>query len=331
MRNATVKDVAKRAGVSAMTVSRVLNGTGHVSDTTREKVRQAAQELQYFGNSVARSLRMNSTHTLGVVLSDSSEMVTSKVLRGIQDEAAEHGYTLITANTDRHAGAEQRAIETLLSKQIDGIILVAPLLYSSGEIQWLKKLSMPFVMLMRSSEDGTVDTVMNDNLHGGYLQVQHLISRGCRRFFFLTIEDSLSARIRMDGARKALLDNGIGQDAVQVVEIKHDLASGYEKTKEYLDRLRGCDALVCGCDTIAIGAMRALHEAGVAIPDEIRVMGYDGIDIGNYLAVPLSTVAQPFYEIGTEGARMLLMRLNDPEQPAVHRVFEGTLEIRSST
>ena len=273
---------------------------------------------------------MNSTRTLGVVLSDSSEMVTSKVLRGIQDEAAAHGYTLITANTDRHVGAEQRAIETLLSKQIDGIILVAPLLYSAEEIQWLKNMSMPFVMLMRSSEDGTVDTVMNDNLLGGYQQVQYLISCGCRRLFFLSIEDSLSAKIRMEGAQKALLDHGIAPGNVTVVQIEHDMASGYEKTKEYLDEICRCDALVCGCDTIAIGAMRALHEAKISIPDQIRVMGYDGIDVGNYLSVPLTTVAQPFYEIGMEGARVLLARLNDPQQPAVHRVFEGRLAIRTS-
>ena len=143
MRVCTVKDVAKKAGVSAMTVSRVLNQTGSVSEATRRKVLDAASELHYYGNSVARSLRVNETKTIGVVLSDSSEMVLSTVLRSIHDVVGLQGYTVITANTDRRKEMERFAIETLMRKHIDGLILVAPLCFDRETTDWLKSLAIP--------------------------------------------------------------------------------------------------------------------------------------------------------------------------------------------
>ena len=193
MRVCTVKDVAKKAGVSAMTVSRVLNHTGSVSEATRQKVLDAASELHYYGNSVARSLRVNETKTIGVVLSDSSEMVLSTVLRSIQDIVGLQGYTVITANTDRRKEMEHFAIETLMQKHIDGLILVAPLCFDRETTDWLKRLGVPFVMLMRSCEDDTVDTVMNDNFRGGYTVGKYLCETGSRRFLFLPLQDSLRA------------------------------------------------------------------------------------------------------------------------------------------
>ncbi len=331
MRACTVKDVAKKAGVSAMTVSRVLNNTGSVTESTREKVMEAARELHYYRNSVARSLRVNETKTIGVMLSDSSVQVLSTVLRSIQDRAGLQGYTVITANTDRRKEHEKKAIETLMSKHIDGLILVAPLSFSKKDIQWLKSLEVPFVLLMRSCEDETVDSVMNDNLHGGYTVGDYLCSVGCHRFYFLPLKDSISSRDRMKGFRKAMESRGVPWEDSSVREVEQDASIGYETGTELLDQVREYDAVVCGCDTVAMGLMRALVDGGVSIPGDVRVIGYDGIEAGKYMTVPLSTIAQPFYQIGSMGAEVLLERIQNPEAPARHIMYEGELVIRRST
>ena len=331
MRACTVKDVAKKAGVSAMTVSRVLNHTGNVSDATREKVMEAAKELHYYRNSVARSLRVNETKTIGVMLSDSSAQVLSTVLRSIQDRAGLQGYTVITANTDRRKEQERHAIETLMSKHIDGLILVAPLSFSKKDIQWLKSLGIPFVLLMRSCDDDTVDSIMNDNLQGGFTVGEYLCRLGCQRYLFLPLKDSFSSRDRLKGFRKAMKQRGIPWENSTVREVEQDANVGYETGMEIIDQVRSYDAVVCGCDTVAMGLMRALADGGIRIPEDVRVIGYDGIEAGKYMTVPLSTIAQPFYQIGSMGAEVLLDRIRDPEAPARKIMYEGELVVRRST
>lgn len=331
MRVCTVKDVAKKAGVSAMTVSRVLNHTGSVSEATRQKVLDAASELHYYGNSVARSLRVNETKTIGVVLSDSSEMVLSTVLRSIQDIVGLQGYTVITANTDRRKEMEHFAIETLMQKHIDGLILVAPLCFDRETTDWLKRLGVPFVMLMRSCEDDTVDTVMNDNFRGGYTVGKYLCETGSRRFLFLPLQDSLSSRVRLEGFYEAMDQQGIAHEDSMVREVNQDPETGYETISELLGSIPRYDAVVCGCDTVAMGVMRALVDGGVRIPEDVRVIGYDGIEFAKYMVVPLSTIAQPFYQIGSTGAQVLLDRIREPEGPARRIMYEGELVIRRST
>jgi len=314
-----------------MTVSRVLNGNGAVSEKTRLKVQEAAWELHYYGNSVARSLRVNETKTIGVVLSDSSEMVLSTVLRSIQDVAGENGYTVITANTDKRQTRERHAVETLLQKHIDGLIMVAPLSFSREDIRWLKGLGIPFVMLMRSCDDKDVDSVMNDNEQGGYMAGKYLCSIGCRRFAFLPLRNSPSSQARLDGFYRAMDSRNIPHGESLVQEVTQDAEVGYETASSMADTLRTYDAVVCGCDTVAMGVMRALADQGIRIPEDILVMGYDGIEVGRYMVTPLTTIAQPFAQIGKEGMEVLLKRIRDPHAPARKIMFEGELLIREST
>ena len=331
MRACTVKDVAKKAGVSAMTVSRVLNQTGNVSEETKEKVMEAARALHYYRNSVARSLRVNETKTIGVMLSDSSFQVLSTILRSIQDRAGMEGYTVITANTDRRKEQERQAIETLMSKHIDGLILVAPLSFSREDIQWLKGLGIPFVLLMRTCEDESVDSVMNNNIQGGYTVGDYLCRIGCRKFLFLPLKDSISSRDRLEGFRSAMQDRKVSWEGCEVREVAQDAKVGYETGRDLLEQAGSYDAIVCGCDTVAMGLMRALADGGVRIPEDVRVIGYDGIEAGNYMTVPLSTIAQPFYQIGSKGAEVLLDRIHNPDGPARHIMYEGELVVRRST
>ena len=331
MKKCTLKDIAKEVGVSAMTVSKVLNNKPGVSDATRQQVQDAARRLNYSQNLIARSLRTDETRTLGVVLSDTSEMVLSKVLRGIQDGASAKNYSTIIANTDHQPEREQQAIQTLLGKRIDGLILVAPTLYTDEQIALLKSSSIPFIFLMRKSDHSDIDTIINDNYLGGYQSVVHLIENRCRSFAFLALKDSQSSQDREKGYLQALADYRVPLESVHFFHISPFIEAAEAAARELLQSGIRFDALVCGCDTVAVGAMNVLLDAGIRIPADVRLIGYDGIDLARYLRVPLTTMEQPLYEIGHKGAEILIDRAHYPQMPVRKLVLKSQLVIRQST
>lgn len=331
MTNVTLKDVAKEAGVSAMSVSKALNNKPGVSAETRQRILDVAQRMHYTQNLVARSLRVDETKTIGVVLSDCSELVTNKILRGIQEVASSQGYSVILSNTDHVAEAERVAVQTLVSKRIDGLILVAPLLYTNENIAWLQGFGVPFVMLMRENSQSTIDTIINDNYLGGYQTMEHLIHEGCKSFAFLLLRNSISSKERLNGYRQAMHDYKISNDSCVFSEVLPFYDEGFTAANSLMEEIRRCDALVCACDTVAIGAMGALLDAGVRIPQDISITGYDGVDFCKYLRVPLTTVAQPLYEIGLHGTEVLLDRIKYPQAPVRKLVLKSELIVRESS
>ena len=327
----TLKDIAQVAGVSAMTVSKALNGKPGVSEDRRREICDIAERMNYAPNLIAKSLRVDETKTIGVVLSDTSEMVISKVLRGIQDGATNHGYSIIIANTDHQPERELQSIRTLLSKQIDGLILVAPTLYTNEHIAFLKSFGIPFIFLMRKNDHSEIDTVINDNYLGGYQSIAHLVSEGCRSFQILSLSNSQSSQEREKGYRQAFSDFKIPASPNQFHAVTPFVEAGYNAAKQLLAQGVRFDALVCGCDTVAIGAMDALLEAGVKIPSSVRLIGYDGIDLARYLRIPLSSMAQPLYAIGLNGIEILLDRIHFPQMPVRKLVLKSELVVRQST
>lgn len=327
----TLKDIAQAAGVSAMTVSKALNGKPGVSEDRRKEICDIAERMNYAPNLIAKSLRVDETKTIGVVLSDTSEMVISKVLRGIQDGATNHGYSIIIANTDHQPERELQSIRTLLSKQIDGLILVAPTLYTNEHIAFLKSFGIPFIFLMRKNDHSEIDTVINDNYLGGYQSIAHLVSEGCRSFQILSLSNSQSSQEREKGYWQAFSDFKIPASPNQFHAVTPFVEAGYDAAKQLLAQGVRFDALVCGCDTVAIGAMDALLEAGVKIPSSVRLIGYDGIDLARYLRIPLSTMAQPLYAIGLNGIEILLDRIHFPQMPVRKLVLKSELVVRQST
>lgn len=327
----TLKDIAEAAGVSAMSVSKALNNKAGVSEQKRKQILDIAKRMNYTPNMVAKSLRIDETKTIGVVLADSSELVTSKVLRGIQDGASNKGYSVIVCNTDNQRDLEERAIQTLMSKQIDGLILVAPFFYSDDKLKALQQYGIPVVMLMRKNDRVDIDTVINDNYLGGYQTVAHLIEEGCRLFQILGMERVEVSTEREHGYEQAFRDYHIPQSAYSIEYVPPFIEAGYKTTKELLFSGAKFDALVCACDMIAIGAMEAVLEQNLRIPEDVRIIGYDGIDFGKYLRVPLSTMAQPLYEIGQSGVEILLNRIQNPQISVRKIVLKCKLLVRTST
>ena len=327
----TLKDIAAEAGVSMMTVSNVLNGRGSVSRDTSQRVTEIARRLNYRPNQVARSLRVEETRTLGVVVSDSSQLVLAKVIRAIESEAAQAGYSVIVANTDERPQRENAAIELLLNTRIDGLLLAAPLNTDDSQIRTLVHFGVPLVLLMRSSRSVPVNSVVNDNERGGYEIVRHLIQTGRHPIRFLSLpQASQSGQRRIAGYRRAFQEAGLnwGEDAV--CHCQPDIAAGYEAMSQWLEAAPCTGAVCCGCDLIAVGAIRAIQDRGLAVPGDLAVSGYDDIDLAEYLCVPLTTMRQPKDELGREGVRMLLEQLRDPGHEPRQIVLPSTLIVRSS-
>lgn len=326
----TLKDVAQKAGVSAMAVSNALNHRGRISTKTYEKIVRVAKELNYTPNQVAKSLRKARSYTIGVVMSDASHHVFAELLRGISHAASLQNYSVLLADTGGDPQTEKRAARLLLSRRIDGLILAAPSLVAKEDVMRLKAFNTPFVFLMRTSEFPGVEYIVNDNVSGCYQSIRHLYETGSRDFSFITI-DSSSGRDRIKGYQQYLSRHQLNFEDFDSEVALPRIDAGYAAMRELLKRGSRGGAVCCGCDTIAIGAMNAIFEAGFSIPGDFRLIGYDDLEMAQYLRVPLSTVRQPFYEIGAEGFRVLINRIEHPDSPYQSVVLQPKLVIRSST
>ncbi|HBP39009.1 MAG TPA: LacI family transcriptional regulator [Clostridiales bacterium] len=330
-RKVTLKDIADAAGVSLMTVSKVLNRKGGISGETSRRVLEIAGRLNYRPNQIARSLRSDETRTLGFVVSDSSQLVFAKIIRAAEEAARQEGYSVIVANTDQKAEREKHAVEVLLNKRIDGLILGAPLHTGEEDIHELVRFGTPLVLLMRTSPAAAVDCVINDNVRGGYEIMNCLLENNCTDLYFLTMPpQTQSTRTRLEGNRLALAEHGRGLAEDHIRYCDPFIEEGYKAMTGLLEQgVRG-GGVCCGCDTIAIGAIRAIQDRRLSVPGDFYVTGYDDIELADYLSVPLTTMRQPKEDLGREGVRLLLDRIRNPGQPGRQIVLPSTLIRRRS-
>ncbi len=330
-RKTTLKDVAEKCGVSLMAVSKILNGKGGASKKTAELIIQTAREMNYTPNLVAKSLRVNATKTLGVIFSDTSQLLFAKLLKGIEDAAAEHGYNIIIANTNQSPERERDSTLVFVNKRIDGLLLAAPINTDDQSILTNLGYGIPLALLMRFTQL-PVDTVISDNYHGSYEIVDYLIRTGSRRIYFLNMPKwSMNGEERRKGYRQALLDNGLAYDEKLIRNLPPQIEDGVSAMRDLLKKGFDGDAIFCGCDMIAVGVMHAATEAGIEVPGQLRIAGYDDVDMLDYLRVPITTMRQRVYEMGREGVRLVLRRINKPDAEPVQTVLPCELIIRKST
>lgn len=327
----TLKDVAKEVGVSAMAVSKALNGKGGVSASTEKKILDAVKRLGYQPNIIAKSLRLSNTKTLGVVVSDSSHSFFASVIKGIEETAAKEGYNIILCNTDQDYEKEKKAVDVLISKRIDGIILAASMLTKESDVEYLKKLGIPFVFVIRRSESDDVDYVINDNVTGAYIMTKHLITPEAEKIYFLNLyKGSPSGKDRLAGYRRALKENNIKYSPKHIRNVKPQIEEGYMAMKKLLADEDDVHTVFCGCDVIAIGAIEAILETGRRVPEDIRVGAYDDIDFAAYLKVPLTTIRQPKYLLGEKATKLLTEKIKTKSMEPKHIILNPELVIRQS-
>lgn len=328
----TLKDVAREVGLSVMAISKALNGKGGVSEASMARILEAVRRLNYTPNSIAKSLRMGGSGSIGVVVSDSSHAVFATVVKGIEETAAARGYSIILCNTDQDREREMRAIEVLRSKRIDGLVLAASKLTRASDLPFLRSTGIPIVFVIRRSETRELDYVVNDNVLGSYLMASHLVERaGAQPRFINLPEDSPSGDDRLVGYRQALEERGLAFDPGMVMRVSPTIDEGRRAMGAIIASGERSGAIFCGCDMIAIGVIEAILERGLGVPGDFLVGAYDDIDFAPYLRVPLTTVRQPKYEIGRAGAELLIERIADPSLPARQLILKPELVLRQSS
>jgi len=326
----TGKDVAQLAGVSVATVSRALNNLPDVSDDTRAKVLWAAEQLGYRPSRVARRLRVQVSQILGLIVSDVANPFFPSVVRGIEDVAHAHGYTLLLCNSDEDPAKESLYADVLLAEKVAGVITV-PTREDSLAYKSLSSHGIPIVVMDRRLRVLDVDTVLVENRKGAYAGVQHLIQLGHRRIGLISGPMEITTgRERHEGCANALSDYGIPLDnsLVRIGDFKQQ--SGYRQAYELLDVSPAPTAIFVANNLMALGALSAIREKGLVIPRDVAFISFDDMACARVLDPPLTVVAQPTYELGHSAAELLLERIADRTRPTVHLELQTRLIVRES-
>lgn len=306
---ATIRDVAKLAGVSVATVSRVLNKKGYVNIDTEQKVTNAIKQLQYEPNAVARGLAGMQTGTIALILPDISNPFFPEVARGVEDVAHSHGYTVILCNSDDQGSKERSYIEVLKKKYIDGIIFASSTL-EDADITQMRSSDIPLVLLDRAPNKESCSVVRVKNYEGAQLAVQHLIDIGCKRIAHIYgPQDLITARERLSGYEDAVKQFDWFSPSL-MVEGNFRIDGGQQAIETLIHRHPDVDGIFAGNDLMAVGAVKALNRLGKRIPDDIAVIGFDGIGLTEIVEPELTTIAQPIYEMGRLAATTLIQKIS---------------------
>ena len=308
----TIKDVAKRAGVSVGTVSNVLSGLVNVGADRRTRVHTAIERLDYHPNYIARSLKAQSTKTLGLIVSDITNPFFAQLVRGAEDFAFQHGYLLTTFNTDEQVEREKQILSVLRSRRTDGVMLVvAP--SAEGDVSHIRKTEeygTPIVCLDRIPPGVMLDSISVDNVAGAQLCVRHLIGRGYRRIGIITGGLTLqTARDRLEGYKAALREAGIEPDPELILEGNFRQASGYRLGKSLLLLHNPPTALFVSNGMMMVGVVQALEETGFHCPGDIALVCFDDLPFSDVFKPHLTSLVQPAYQMGYEAAQLLIQRL----------------------
>jgi len=328
----TMKDVAKRAGVSISTVSHVLNNTRFVSEALRSKVEHAIEGLAYQPNPLGRGLRKGKSFTIALVLPDHGNPFFVQAARGAQELVRQQNYSLITCNTDEELDQEAFYISSLLQRKVDGFI-IAPTQGGSGNLQPLVETQTPFVVIDRYVDGIPADQVVSDNRTGGYQATEHLIQLGHKRIGLLVGIPLLTPIIdRTEGYRQALQANGMEVDENLLSEGCSQIEEGY-LAMESLLAINGLTAVFSTNNMMSLGVLRCLKDKRIRCPEEISLVGFDDAEWATSISPSLTVVAQQPYEMGFIAAELLFAAIeskNDKAKPRTIRL-ETSLISREST
>ncbi|MGD0578268.1 MAG: LacI family DNA-binding transcriptional regulator [Bryobacteraceae bacterium] len=331
----TIREVARQARVSVGTVSNVLAGSVSVRPELRRRVEEVMRALDYHPNEIARSLKTRQTKTLGMVISDITNPFYPQIVRGAEDAAMLHGYLLFILNTDENTERERRALSTLRTRKVDGLLLtVAPGREDLTHVAQFRDSGLPIVCIDRSVPGIDLDVVCADNAHGARMCIQHLLSRGHRRIGFLGGSPGVeTAQLRLEGYEQTLREAGLPLDPKLVRHGDFRFDSGYRLSKEMLLEADAPTALFASNARMGFGALKAIHELGLRCPEDVALAVFDEVPFGDVIQPRLTVVAQPAYEMGRVGTELLIARLEAREKSPdpVHLTLTPELLVRDST
>jgi LacI family transcriptional regulator len=306
----TIQDVAKRAGVAPITVSRVINKSGYASEETRRRVEAAIEELSYVPNTLARGLRIKRTNTLALVVTDITNPFFTLIARGVEDTASASGFTVIYCNTDESEAKEEEYINILVQKQVDGVLLV-PACSNSKSVKFLHSNKIPIVLIDRKIPGFQTDLVRCNSEEGAYDLIEHLIEYGHERIVAITGPHGIStSEDRVSGYYRAMSEAGL-ESLASVYYGAFTQASGYELANKVLAENPRPTAIFGTNNFLSIGILKALRDANIKVPQDLAVVGFDDLPMSLIVNPILTVAAQPAYEMGQQATQLLLKRLSD--------------------
>ena len=326
----TMTDVAREAGVSLMTVSRVVNHKEDVSPPTRQRVLDIVERLGYRPSSIARGLVTQHTGTLGLVVPDIDNPFFSGIVRGAELEAYAEGYSVFLCNSNEGPERELAVLESLEEKQVDGVIVCSSRLEKKVLQSSLERFSA-VVLVSRKLEDKRIGTVLIDDELGGRMATQHLLQTGHRNIGVISGPSiSHSSRWRVKGYRKALESTSISFNLDYIEHDSPTVECGFEIARKLLTSHPELTALFCHNDLVAVGALQACARLNIRVPEDIAIVGFDDIPMAALVSPPLTTCRVPRYQLGAQAMRMLMENIAGPTSLTNEILLRPELVVRAS-
>ncbi|PAB60067.1 LacI family DNA-binding transcriptional regulator [Anaeromicrobium sediminis] len=328
-----IKDVAKKAGVSVATISRVLNHPDTVSPTTKEHVLAIMKELNYTPNWFARGLNLNKTNVIALLIPNILNPIYTQIAKGVEDIAHQKGYNILLCNTEENESKEREYIEMLLKRKVDGLILTASLL-NKKDINKIKKRETPLVMIGKNKSSAKENMVFTDYIVGAYEATKHLVETGYRKIAYISgVKHQIENIEKQIGYEKALKEFCLPVEKKYIIEGNNSIEGGYLAAKKLIQSKEIPEAIFAANDLMAVGAMDAIKTMGLRIPQDIAIVGFDNIDMSALVEPKLTTISQPVYKMGLIAARLLFDNIesNDEEENVQQEIFlQSKLKVRKS-
>ncbi|MDO5707434.1 MAG: LacI family DNA-binding transcriptional regulator [Andreesenia angusta] len=325
---ATIKDVAKKAGVSISTVSRVVNDSKPVSEEVRKKVEKAIEELGYKPNEVARSLVTKKSSLIGVIVTDLGNSYVAEMLRGIEEIGRMYDYDILLSSTFGEMQEEVKSLQVLRSKQVEGIILISDNLNEELD-QNIDKINMPFIYLNRYYYNEKYPSVIIDNEGAAYEMTNYLINSGHQDIIYVvkSREENSIEKKKLDGYKKAIEENGLEKMILYAEDIGYE--QGYNVGRDIIESK--ATAVFCSYDEIAIGVLGYLYDKGVKVPEEISITGFGDINTSSILRPTLTTIKVPYYDIGAVAVRRIIKELKGDKLKNEDTLLPFQIQVRGSS
>lgn len=330
--NITIYDVAREANVSMATVSRVVNGNPNVKPATRKKVLEVIERLEYRPNAVARGLASKKTTTVGVIIPDIANIFYAELARGIEDIATMYKYNIILSNSDQNVNKELHLLNTMLGKQVDGIIVMSQNI-TDEFAQELKRSPVPIVLAGSIEASNTLPSVNIDYRQATFDAVTHFINEGHKRIAFAMgpKKDLINHGEKLVGYKEAMEKGGLDYNEDYVIEGEYTYDSGLEGWKRLIELAERPTAIVSGDDEMALGVMHGAQDDGLSIPGDLEVITSDNTKLSLMVRPQLTSIVQPLYDVGAVAMRLLTKYMNKEKVEEHIVVLPHRIEFRGST
>ncbi|MBP1041312.1 LacI family DNA-binding transcriptional regulator [Vagococcus sp. BWB3-3] len=331
----TIKDIANKAGVSTTTVSQILNNKGsRFSDETRQKVLDIVDEFNYKPDFFAQSMITKRSKTIGMIVPDVTDFFFSKLIEGVETYLNSLGYMIILCNSKHDVALEKKYFDELMHRAVEAMIIATPNVLDKEimDVVLSKQPHLPLILVDMGKNQRNEGKLIVEEYKGVYEAVSYLIDQGHRQIGFLReVDDYYQLSERITGYLNCLEDRAIEYNDLLIEESFLTIEGGYEGTAKLLAKNKGqLTALVCTNDQMAVGAYQAIYEAGLSVPEDISVIGFDGLEIGKFLAPALTTVYQPVFDIGFSAAKFAIDAIDNPHSRIPNKIFPTNLIIRNS-